>query len=418
MRERSKSATFGLFYNLNNLPTTWTGNMEYMREDPVANGNYVFHSSTIPKSGTFKLYKSDRYSYRSLGRGYSSGAPTAFPFDVAGLPAMTFDWDRTVYASEFNLIMLLTELKDTLDLFKIKFWRELSYGRIAWEVLPFVSELKAIARAAANLSVYGFSNPTPYEASQKTFIDKQRGYLQDTFVGEVKSTASGSITVPDILVFHALLDYIGFHPDLETAWDMFPLSFLMNGFLPLGDMIDNVVSRGWLSHVSFSGWYSTKSFYQHGHSYDPHSGPVSFYLDDLPYYRCYERRYLTDTLLVNYESPTLLQAELPSTRTMFEALFILRGARLQSFDNLVDALTKSKYTSLINKGKRHLNKMPPVVDRKLKSLGFDTKIINTNAFSQGYNYLETLLPLAWNSKGTSASPGNIPTNVANVFYGE
>lgn len=293
---------------------------EIITTDPCGGGgNYCCHFKSLPTMGTFSLYDSMRYNYTGTWHG-----KLEFPRH-ADIPYLSFDWEKLPSSSEFNLILMFSELRSTMEIFKIAFWKNLTYGSASWGVLPFIGELRAVGRALAKYQAYinGLVN-IPYNDKITTVIeDPRKGYGTVTTYANITQTYKGFVNYgkDPFSKQAAKLDFFGFHPDILTAWDSIPLSFLMNEFLPFVQLIDKVVDRGWVRTVSFTGWYSRKGVWsQLVNGGIPDCG---FIRNDMPMVAGYERRYLIDAQLSNFIEPSYLQAEMPTMEALMNVAYIM-----------------------------------------------------------------------------------------------
>lgn len=171
--------------------------------------------------------------------------------------------------NSFEIIPFLVDLDDTLAMFGKKFAQSLTYGGLTWGVLPFISDVKSLAATVGDI-LSGIHNTvekmSPPQARRVPFKVKDHdGYYSLVDIdGTITMTGSwdvGSI-IPDSPeeIIQFLLDEIGFHPDLKTIWDVIPLSFVADYFLPVGDVLESVHPRGWFRPtIGFYGGWSCKA---------------------------------------------------------------------------------------------------------------------------------------------------------------
>lgn len=203
-----------------------------------------------------------------------------------------------------------------------------AYAEMSWGWLPLVRDIpklcKAVSMQMENVKRFGGEGNAVKINVGSTITDHASNGLGSNpyFVSGVggKSRMSGYLTSrfglgwnhPILKQFSLAADAIGFHPDLATAWEVFPASFIINEFVPIGDMLDKIHPRGWFHKgQTFTGWASEKivfranyrwMFYQQrpGSSwqYDwvnayPHEGSV---------HTAYLRHFLRDVPVANWES--------------------------------------------------------------------------------------------------------------------
>lgn len=232
--------------------------------------------------------------------------------------------------NSFELIPFLMDWDDTLAMFSKKFLKDFSYGSVTWGVMPFVSDLKSLANSldAINGKIassyekiigkritrrfnWSKSFPSPwnpaalrYEVDGQTIIS---GYL------------TGTNVYPDSIskAFAVFLDEIGLNLDLRTVWDIIPLSFVADYFLPVGDFLESFHPRGWFNpQFSFAGGVSVsaqiKSVWQ-GDGMTGGSGQYSLYLRD----------YLP-SLKLGTRPPVLPEFTAPSFRELFNTAYLAK----------------------------------------------------------------------------------------------
>jgi hypothetical protein len=182
------------------------------------------------------------------------------------------NWKKLNTSSEYGLIQAFAEFDDTLALFTTRFWKQLSYGSLTWGVLPFVSEVKALVAQGKSLLERLENAAQDYEDEFKKTFTGQANHISYTTGGssapteityeydlEVTHRLTGMTNLPhDSNAILELLDRAGFHPDALTAWDLVPLSFAVDWFLPIGDWLEAASDRGWIKSVIFTGWYTVK----------------------------------------------------------------------------------------------------------------------------------------------------------------
>lgn len=182
--------------------------------------------------------------------------------------------------NEFELLPFLYELDDTMAMFSLKYLRDiilggtgsrrgLTYGQVTWGIIPFISDAKALCQSVKDI----LRRAGSYTRS----VNKTRSFVvpgptvpisgQLTFDREVSLITrrlNGTITtrVPHMEPLDRalyLLDEAGVHPDLKTVWDVIPLSFVVDYFVPIGDILESFHPRGWARHlVTFDGHISSK----------------------------------------------------------------------------------------------------------------------------------------------------------------
>lgn len=173
---------------------------------------------------------------------------------------------------DFELLNLLGEMDELLLLFSKSFWQNLSYGSINWGLLPFVSDLKSLHASLRSL----LNGKIFKEITEVRRMKKFKRFKPFRFDGvvsgnNVEFSAIGVLRTyglygikhsleTTLLALQITLDELGVHPDLRTVWDLLPLSFVLDYFLPIGDLLESIHPRGWFNpDIQFTGGYSISS---------------------------------------------------------------------------------------------------------------------------------------------------------------
>lgn len=221
---------------------------------------------TKPYSGLFStdLYRRNPYYVDSYGDPeLITEAVARIRRSVPNVP-LSFEFKEN---NDFGVIQFLAEIDDTLALFSKKVFQSLTYGGITWGILPLVSDLRAIAATvqdymsgahAKQLAALESSNriklPFSGRSSTSRFNFTWEGDV--TYHGCFDRVVDSPPLLGDILI---LLDEIGFHPDIATAYDLIPFSFVVDYFLPVGDLLEGIHPRGWFNPLFvFNGYRSIK----------------------------------------------------------------------------------------------------------------------------------------------------------------
>lgn len=168
------------------------------------------------------------------------------------------NWGKLPSSTKAGIIQILAEIDDTIAIFTKKFWTQLSYGSWTWGVVPFVHELLAVIDAVNALGTD--LSKLAYEDSYSRFVQDVQVtnwtaaniYADFTFDFHLAGKADMSFQHPGSVA----LDWLGLHPDLATAWDLIPLSFVVDYLFPLGDWLQSFRQGGWVKAVYFTGWQS------------------------------------------------------------------------------------------------------------------------------------------------------------------
>lgn len=157
--------------------------------------------------------------------------------------------------NKFELIPAVFDLDGTLAMFTRKFWRQISYGAVNWGLLPFVSDVKSLYNTCLDYKGRILDQLTNQMEVEKTFpLNYNDGIF--TFRGTIRLTGTYWVSSPvnAITSLKIFADELGVHPDLKTIWDVIPLSFVADYFLPVGDYLESVHPRGWFNPViQFTG---------------------------------------------------------------------------------------------------------------------------------------------------------------------
>lgn len=167
--------------------------------------------------------------------------------------------------NDFELLNLLGELDDLIATFTLKFWKQLTYGAFNWGILPLISDLKSLSASFDDVFNGGIASAIDSfnEKEYSTYSIKLDGLVPGLprhtyeFKGKLRLSGSHHVSFPSSSPTTALqlfLDELGVHPDLRTIWDLIPLSFVLDYFLPIGDILESAHPRGWFRpNFYFSG---------------------------------------------------------------------------------------------------------------------------------------------------------------------
>lgn len=240
---------------------------------------------------------------------------------------VSLNWDKLPSSSQFGILQILAEIDDTLLMFTRKFWQSISYGSITWGVIPFVSDLVAVANAVANLALdlsqFSYEDelvvPIGYDyvptvTDYNRLIVDGKAVLRHTGFGDLSFQNPASLA----------LDWLALHPDLATAWDLIPFSFVVDYLFPVGDFLESFRGGGWVKALRFNGWRTClitgTVTEEHASTGWPtvRSPSGSF--------SAFTRVFHNDILTVyaDHDSPSF---ETPSIREMFNILYLLMGRK-------------------------------------------------------------------------------------------
>jgi len=174
------------------------------------------------------------------------------------------NWRKLDSSNQASLIQTLAELDESLLLFTKRFWTQLNYGAFTWGVVPFVQDVcnwaTSIKRAFNTIS----AGPHAYRFHDKYTIPVNTGYVPGVAgisvkaTGEVVVSRKGHYNLSSFNESLSWLDRLGFHPDIATAYDLVPFSFVLDYFLPIGKFLTDTFQRGWVNSIYFTGWVSRK----------------------------------------------------------------------------------------------------------------------------------------------------------------
>jgi hypothetical protein len=235
----------------------------------------------------------------------------------------TFDHERLQTTTTFSTIQFFAELDETLAMFTRRFWRELSYGSFTWGVLPFVSELKALLESIKRASTRQSTYREMRRRDKLTTASFSIYPISVNFDLNWRVTAAKTGAIDTSMADEAskLLDRLGIYADLNTAWDLIPLSFVVDWILPVGKLLSAISPSGNIRSVGFLGYNSLKleiSGRVTGGSMD--RGSDSRYNTGMSFQGKYYRRYLSNELLTIGSKP--VDFEFPSILELFNMLYI------------------------------------------------------------------------------------------------
>lgn len=231
--------------------------------------------------------------------------------------------------NQFELIPFLADLDGTFAMFTKKFIREISYGSVTWGILPFIADCQAMINSLRDLfGRYGkYSHCTKISRRKPVFYETPfTGYSTGgtfaiyQFNGVVSTTGVQTfnpVNTSKVLgKAQLLLDELGVHPDLRTAWDIIPLSFVVDYFIPIGDLLGSLQPRGWGStSYTFTGFQTFRGLYEVAYDYYGYHGGTNY----VPaIWSIYQRNFRQSY------SPTVPEVEFtaPSLKEVFNAVYL------------------------------------------------------------------------------------------------
>lgn len=142
---------------------------------------------------------------------------------------------------------------------------------------PFFNDLREISGrlntsiSSINRQLQTYAKPIPMSFSRNFYFGDFRenfGFYggdahRITYGGNGRCSFNGTVRI-ELPIFQRYnvdtmlwLDQIGFHPDLATAWEATPFSWMVDWFLPIGESLTNR-SASWLNpDIFLDGSYST-----------------------------------------------------------------------------------------------------------------------------------------------------------------
>jgi hypothetical protein len=180
--------------------------------------------------------------------------------------------------NDFELIPFFLDLDATIAMFSVKFLKQLSYGAVNWGVLPFISDVRSLIVSLRDIYRQGIGEfASCSKLSRRRDINFTWPIFESPPYGNVEfregnllHAANGVARANGVLTWNPpsddafgkalfLLDELGVHPDLKTAWDVIPLSFVVDYFIPIGNLLESLHPRGWgSSGYTFTGFTSVK----------------------------------------------------------------------------------------------------------------------------------------------------------------
>lgn len=306
---------------------------EFLEEQFVPGGNCVQHVRYLKlvngQIGKGPIFATSRFNHPTIP---ANSFGFYCPSEIRERILRNYSSMSVVSKSSFELLPFLFDLDSTIAMFSQKFLRELSYGSIIWGVLPFINDIRSLMNAILNI-LSGL--PTTFQAvSRKRSVVYNDAFTRPrynggSFVWNVSgiSRCNGTfrLSTKDLTetanraIF--LLDQLGVHPDLKTAWDIIPLSFVVDYFLPIGEILESLHPRGWgSSTVSFKGWFSTKLLCEVAESYfvppDQQLG-----INNPSLFTYYER-----TNALSFSGPDI-EWKAPSLKELFNTAYLLTSLK-------------------------------------------------------------------------------------------
>lgn len=182
------------------------------------------------------------------------------------LPRLKFNLTTLEFQknNNFNLLIFLFEWAETLASL-LNPLSLASYGGYKWGIKPIISDVLSLidtfrdifGRISENLS----RKRIVVNSSAIGSIDFGRGntFNVDLTVRGSGFMQPGSLDLDYFDLIRIFLDEIGLHFNLATLWDALPLSFLLDGYVPIGASLEALHPSRWFRPViKFDGGYTAK----------------------------------------------------------------------------------------------------------------------------------------------------------------
>jgi len=245
----------------------------------------------------------------------------------------SLNWRKLPTSNQAGLIQVFAEIDETIAMFTLKFWKALSYGAIQWGILPTISDIISTARVvqklSTDLSSFAYEDTIVVQNSFNVSSTTYRGQCYEwDGTSKIKKTGRGDLSFQSpVSIF---LDRVGFHPDVATAWDLVPLSFLVDYVLPIGNYLESFRQGGWLKAMFFNGWTTVKTELNVRYYHYPPNGARIHprQLFEVSKAEIFQRFPLSDVLTVDAPVPLLdgLSFQLPRLDQMFNLLYVALGS--------------------------------------------------------------------------------------------
>jgi len=249
----------------------------------------------------------------------------AQPGYLPEIPKPSLEWETLPTSNTAGLIQILAEMDQTVAMFGLRFWQSLNYGAVNWGILPLISDLKSILRILSNLE----TNLRDFAYETSTKEDHQFSWYNvygDHFYGNQYCTYhyAGRGDLGGGREAQILLDRLGFMPDIATAWDLIPFSFVVDYIFPIGDYLESFRAGGWVRSFTFHGWLScTRVVKGTWAAYEASPVPVAAEYK----YRTYDRWAVSDYFLSTSTEVKEPLLRIPSFRQMFNIWWLFNEAR-------------------------------------------------------------------------------------------
>jgi hypothetical protein len=187
--------------------------------------------------------------------------------------------------NDFEILGFLGELDESLATFALESWKPALESLFRGNMLKGSAQLNlawnfGILPLASDISGFGKSMGDLFSGSIGDQLNKGLSKQRHTETGTITNSGpgfdyqsfytnrfSGTFKTLDLSPQNDLAnslaifaDEIGFHPDLQTVWNLTPFSFLVDYVLPVGHTLDALHPRGWFNpEYTFDGFVTHKS---------------------------------------------------------------------------------------------------------------------------------------------------------------
>lgn len=324
-RSRSIMSTYrdytdGVLYGTSDYPSIF----EYFN-DPRVKPGPCYHLRVSPMAFTL-FHINGRRVMQSTGLVPSLVWLESSVSQAVGPYLNRLDRNKLPTTNKAGILQILAEIDDTIAMFALRFWKKLSYGAVNWGIIPFVSDIKAVCQTVQNLAAklddFRYTDVDTFSIPAQAIPESDHS---DFFLGnlEVKIRRNGSGDISDTPELNRLLDRLGLHPDLGTAWDLIPMSFLIDYIFPLGNYLESW--RGWTTGMNFSGW---RTFHVNGHIIlDDFRPSIWFPSRTSTTFEIFHRVYENTQVLSLLHDRDLPSLKLPSIIQMINMLYVAMMSR-------------------------------------------------------------------------------------------
>lgn len=256
--------------------------------------------------------------------------------DFHGTPS-EIPWHKLPTSSSFNSVAFLAELKESVLMFSTRAIASILksplgiHGFLEFGFAPFISDLVAILQLIEIYNNLAVSKVVPFSTHRTDTFSLQGQRVNGLYYyisGTQTTRFSGTVT-PDLSRLPQLADFLGFKFDLATVWELTPLSFVVDYFLPIGDFLDAFIRGGWTSSIHFTGSVSENVLLE----YNWHDRPT---IITKVATKRYKRTFIDGYYPVEKVDPPI-DFELPSIKQALNTVYIGLSLLSPSFQKKIDS---------------------------------------------------------------------------------